>query len=76
MPRIYNIHYVLILFYGINPVVLFQEPEGTPKTYVPVPSDYESEGEEAFPEFEVPVSIFLLPKVFNPSRENYNLKRL
>ncbi|KAL0838791.1 hypothetical protein ABMA28_016834 [Loxostege sticticalis] len=31
-----------------------QEPEGTPKTFIPVPSDYESDAEEAFPELEIP----------------------
>uniref|UniRef100_A0A1E1WQ55 Uncharacterized protein n=1 Tax=Pectinophora gossypiella TaxID=13191 RepID=A0A1E1WQ55_PECGO len=31
-----------------------QEPEGTPKSFVAIPSDYESDGEEAFPELEVP----------------------
>nr|XP_032516999.1 uncharacterized protein LOC116769910 isoform X1 [Danaus plexippus plexippus] len=30
-----------------------QEPEGTPKSYIPVPSDYESDGEEAFPEIDL-----------------------
>ncbi|XP_038209950.1 uncharacterized protein LOC119830857 isoform X1 [Zerene cesonia] len=31
-----------------------QEPEVTPKPLIPVPSDYESDGEEAFPELEIP----------------------
>ncbi|XP_023946395.1 uncharacterized protein LOC112051828 isoform X1 [Bicyclus anynana] len=30
-----------------------QEPEGTPKSFIPTTSDYESDGEEAFPEVEV-----------------------
>lgn len=51
---------------------MFQEPEGTPKTYAHVPSDYESDGEEAFPELEVPVSIFVLLKVSNALRENFD----
>ncbi|KAH9644897.1 hypothetical protein HF086_007985 [Spodoptera exigua] len=34
-----------------------QEFEGTPKALLPAPSDYESDGEEAFPELEIPVSI-------------------
>lgn len=63
-------------FYGINPVIVFQEPEGTPKAYVHVPSDYESDGDEAFPELEVPVSIILLQEMSEVSRENIDLKRL
>lgn len=74
MLLIHNI-YVFVL-YGINPNFLFQEPEGTPKTYVHVASDYESDGDEAFPELEVPVSIFLLLKMLNVSRENFYLKQL
>lgn len=35
----------------------FQEPEGTPKSFIHTHSDYESDGEEAFPEVEVRVSI-------------------
>lgn len=34
--------------------------EVTPKTLHPAPSDYESDGEEAFPELEIPVSIISL----------------
>lgn len=41
----------------------FQEPEGTPKTFIPVPSDYESDAEEAFPELEIPVSINTYPQI-------------
>lgn len=37
--------------------MIFQELEGTPKSCITVPSDYESDGEEAFPELEIPVSI-------------------
>lgn len=35
----------------------FQEPEGTPKSFIQTHSDYESDGEDAFPEVEVRVSI-------------------
>ncbi|XP_063383917.1 uncharacterized protein LOC134670158 isoform X1 [Cydia fagiglandana] len=31
-----------------------QESETTPKNKLPIPSDYESDGEEAFPELEIP----------------------
>lgn len=34
-----------------------QELEGTPKALI-IPSDYESDGEEAFPELEIPVSTY------------------
>lgn len=34
----------------------YQEFEGTPKASFPAQSDYESDGEEAFPELEIPVS--------------------
>lgn len=36
-----------------------QEPEIAPKSLIPAQSDYESDGEEAFPELEVHVSVLL-----------------
>ncbi|CAG9786770.1 unnamed protein product [Diatraea saccharalis] len=38
----------------VSSLPIAQESEGTPKSYIPVPSDYESDAEEAFPELDVP----------------------
>lgn len=34
-----------------------QETQERPKSFIGIPSDYESDGEEAFPELEISVSI-------------------
>ncbi|KAF9421111.1 hypothetical protein HW555_002823 [Spodoptera exigua] len=43
-----------------------QEFEGTPKALLPAPSDYESDGEEAFPELEIPEATDVPSKGFWP----------